>query len=158
VGLPGASGFLGGAGLAVAFRYFGVTESLYGRWLAGKADGASVRWLELGLGADYRFWLSRSWRLALGATGAFSSVHVADATSIAGEAGQRETWSARAGGLVSIEARLTPWMWLALALEPGAILRPVRFTDAAGAGGVMQGAWLGAGLSLRFERVRDPAP
>lgn len=156
IGLPGASGFLGGAGLAVGFRYFGASEFLRGRWLAGRAGGSNLRWLELGFGADYRFWLGRSWRLAIGATGAFSSVHVADAVSIAGEQGQRETWSARAGGLVSAEARLTPWLWLALELEPGAILRPVRFTDAAGAGGAVQGAWLGAGLALRFERVREP--
>ena len=156
-GLPAASGALGGAGVALGFRYFGASESIFGRWLTGKAQGSTLRWLELGFAADYRFWLGRSWRIALGATGAFSSVHVADAASIGADEGQRETWSARAGGLVSIEARLARLVWIALELEPGAILRPVRFSDAGGAGGVVQGAWLGAGLALRLERVREPA-
>ncbi|MFT3767653.1 MAG: hypothetical protein QM820_19535 [Minicystis sp.] len=156
VGLPAASGVMGGAGVSLGFRSHGASESIFGRWLAGTTPGSDIRWLELGFAADYRFWLGRSFRLGLGGSAAFASVHLADATSIAADQGQRETWSARAGGLVALEARLAPSMWLGLNLEPGAILRPVRYTASAGTQGTVQGAWLGAGLALRFERVREP--
>ncbi|APR85717.1 Hypothetical protein A7982_11066 [Minicystis rosea] len=156
VGLPAASGVLGGAGISLAFRGYGASEWLFGRWLAGAVHGSEARWLELGLGADYRFWLGKSWRLALGGSAAFSSVHLADAKSVGGEVDQRETWSARAGGFVAVEAKVASSIWLALQVEPGAILRPVRFTGSTGAESVMQGAWLGAGLGVRFEKVRTP--
>jgi hypothetical protein len=155
VGLPATGGLLGGAGLALGFRSHGAGEALFGRWLAGSTAGSNLRWLELGLAVDYRLWLGRSWRLALGGAAAFSSVHLDEALSVAGEQGQRETWSARAGGLLAVEARLAPSVWLGLELQPGAILRPVRFASRAG-DGVVQGAWLGAGLAVRFERVQAP--
>jgi hypothetical protein len=155
-GLPAARGIVAGAGLTLGFRSFGASEHLFGRWLTGKAGGSDVRWLELGLGADYRFWLGRSFRIGLGGQAAFASVHLADALSIAGEAGQRESWSARAGGLLSLEAKVAPSVWLGLDLTPGAILRPVRFTDATSKAGVVEGAWLGAALAVRFERIREP--
>jgi hypothetical protein len=158
VGLPAAGGLLAGPGLSLGFRGFGATETLTARWLTGTTHGTNLRWLELGLGADYRVWLGRAWRLGLGGGAAFSSVHLADARAVEGLPDQRDTWSARATGLVSLEARLAPSIWLALSAEPGAILRPVRFTDAAGAAGSVVGAWLGASLALHFERVRDPAP
>lgn len=157
VGLPAASGLLAGLGLAIGFRSFGATETLTARWLTGITHGTDLRWLELGLGADYRFWLGRAWRLGLGGAAAFSMVHLADAQTVEAEAGQHDTWSARAGGLVSLEAKLAPSIWLALSAEPGAILRPVRFTDVTGAHGAVLGAWLGAGLAVHFERVYEGA-
>jgi hypothetical protein len=154
-GLPAARGVLGGAGLAIGFRAFGASESIFARWMAGTSGGTDLRWLEIGLAADYRFWIGRSFRLALGGQAAFSSVHL-DGLAIGGEAGQRESWSARAGGLLALEARLTQGVWLALDLEPGAILRPVAYTTTARSAATLQGAWLGAGLSLRLERAREP--
>jgi hypothetical protein len=155
-GLPAARGLLGGAGLALGFRAFGASESIFARWIAGSTDGTDLRWLEIGLAADYRLWLGRSFRLALGGQAALASVHL-DGLGIGGELGQRESWSARAGGLLALEARLAPGTWLALDLEPGAILRPVGYTAASGSAASLHGAWLGAGLSLRLERVREPA-
>jgi hypothetical protein len=154
VGLPGASGVLGGAGLALGFRFLGATESIFGRWLTGPSKSSEVRWLELGLSADYRFWLHPSWRLSLGGAAAFSSVDLGAATSVEGQVDQRESWSARAGGLVAVEARVAAPVWLALTLEPGAILRPVHFAVAGGGSGLLQGAWLGLGLGVRFEKTR----
>jgi hypothetical protein len=152
-GLPGASGVLGGAGISLGFRFLGATESLFGRWLTGPTKSSTARWLELGFSADYRFWLHPSWRLFLGGAGAFSSVELGSATGVEGQAWERASWSARAGGIVGIEARLAAPVWLALTLEPGAILRPVHFAVAGGSG-VLEGAWLGAGLGVRFEKVR----
>lgn len=156
-GLPGARGVLGGAGLALGFRAFGASESIYARWVAGSTAGTALRWLEVGLTADYRIWLGRSFRLALGGQAALASAHL-DGLGIGAELGQRESWSARAGGLVALEARLASGTWLALDLEPGAILRPVAYTAASGSAATLHGAWLGAGISLRLEHVREAAP
>lgn len=157
VALPAASGLLAGTGLSIGFRSFGVTETLTARWLTGATHGSDLRWLELGLGADYRFWLGRAWRLGLGGAGAFSLVRLAGAPAVDGQIDLHDTWSARAGALVSLEAKLASSIWLALSAEPGAILRPVRFTDAHGAAAAVAGAWLGAGLAVHFERVHEAA-
>ena len=149
--LPAVSGVIGGPSLAIAFRRFGASESLFGRWLTGPTRDSTLRWLEVGLGAEYRLWLGRSFRLALGGAGAFSSVHLSDATAVEGQAGERDSWSARAGGLLAIEARLAAPAWLALSFQPGAVLRPVHFSGATGASSTLEGAWLGVGLALHFE-------
>jgi hypothetical protein len=151
--LPGASGAVAGPSLALAFRRFGASESIFARWLAGGVHASNMRWLELGLSAEYRFWLGRSFRVGLGGQGAFSSVHLDDALAVDGQTGQRESWSARAGGLVSLEARLAAPVWLALSAEPGAVLRPVAYTTATSPGSI-GGAWLGFGLAVHFEYVR----
>jgi hypothetical protein len=156
--LPAVSGVLGGPSLACAFRRFGASESIFGRWLEGTARGSGLRWLEVGLSAEYRWWLDRSWRLALGGEGSLSSVHLSDATGVEGQAGERESWSARAGGLLTLDARLAAPIWLSLDVEPGAILRPVHYTEGASARGTVEGAWLGFGLTLHFERVALPDP
>ena len=150
--LPAVSGVVAGPSLAFAFRRFGASESIFGRWLEGPIRGSGLRWLELGLTAEYRFSLGHAFRLGLGGLGAFSSVHLADAAGVEGEAGQRESWSARAGGLVAVEARLAAPIWLSVQLEPGAILRPVHYTGPS-QGGTLEGAWLGLGLAVHFERV-----
>jgi hypothetical protein len=149
--LPGVGGVMGGPALAIGFRGFGLSESIFGRWLTGEAHGDSTRWLELGLSVAYNLWISRSFRLAIGAEGAFASVHAGDAIAIEGSRGQRETWSARAGGAISFDARLRAPLWLSLSVAPGAILRPARYDTAASAGRVIEGAWLGFDLGVRFE-------
>jgi hypothetical protein len=157
-GLPAVAGVMGGPSLAIGFRLFGVTETLFGRWLTGTSRGGGLRWLEVGLAADYRVWLGRSWRLVLGGAMGFSSLHVADAATLEGQADQRETWSARAGGRLGIERRLDAPVWLALVAEPGAMLRPVHYRDVAGKGGAIEGAFLALGLAVTYERVRAPEP
>lgn len=154
-GLPGASGLLGGAGLSVGFRFFGAGETLFARFMEGTAHSDKLRWLELGLSLDYRFWLSRSWRMAVGGAAALSSVHLPDALGVQGLAGQRDALSARAGGLLGLEVRLARPLWVSLAAEPGAILRPVHYTGAQRAAGVVEGAWVGASLGVRLELARS---
>jgi hypothetical protein len=156
--LPAASGVVAGPSLAVGFRRFGISESIFGRWLTGPTQGTTVRWLELGLSVDYRFWLARAFRIALGAEGAFASMHLADATGVEGQAGQRESWSARAGGKLAFELRVARPVWLALDVAPGAVLRPVSFTGGTSAHGAIQGAWLGFALGARFEWVAPVEP
>jgi hypothetical protein len=149
--LPPSGGALAGPSLGIAFRDFGVGETLFARWLTGAAEGSSARWLEAGLAVDYRLWLSPRWRLTLGGLFAASSLHIPDALSVDGAAGQRDTWSARAGALVGVETRVVAPLWLGLLAEPGAILRPAPFEDAAGAQRSVSGAWLGLDLALTVD-------
>ena len=153
--LPSSAGVIAGPSLALGFRTFGASESIFARWLAGGARGTALRWFEVGVSAEYRFWLARSFRIALGGQAAFASANAADAATVDGSADEAASWSARAGGLVSFEARLAAPIWLALGVEPGAILRPVRYTLAApSSSAAIEGAWLGFSLALHFEHVR----
>lgn len=157
--LPQVGGVLGGPSIGVGFRGLGLSETLFGRWLTGTTrDAGAARWLEIGLAAEYRLWLTPSWRLAFGGSAGLASVHLGDALGVDGILGESSTWSARAGGVLGVEARLASPIWLGLSFEPGALLRPVRFERAAGARGVVEGLWLGASLSLHFEWMLRPPP
>jgi hypothetical protein len=147
---PKDGAVLAGPSLGVGFRYYGVSETLFARWLTGPSHGGALRWLELGLAADYRLWLSPSFRLDFGAEAAFASAHLGDATVALGAPGERDTWSARAGGRLGAELHLGGPVWLSLTATPGAILRPVRYESPAGKG-IFEGLWMGAGVGLGFE-------
>jgi hypothetical protein len=153
--LPAPGAFLGGASLSAGFRYLGLSETLTGRWLSGTSDAGALRWLELGLGVDYRLWLGRSFRLALGGEAALASVHLGEVLRIAETDGDHETWSARAGARVGAELRIAPGTWLGLSVAPGAVLRPAPYETRAGKGAI-EGAFLGFGLGLHFDVL--PAP
>ncbi|XXZ12535.1 hypothetical protein WMF18_41050 [Sorangium sp. So ce315] len=147
---------LGGAGIALGVRRLRLTESLFARLLAAPSGDEAMRWLEAGLSGDYRFWLSASWRLSVGAAASIASVRLPAASSVDGIAGERDTWSARAGLGLGVETRLGGPLWLGLTLDPGVVLRPAPYRDAAGAAGAVEGAWLGLGLSLATERRSSP--
>jgi len=150
--LPAQAAFLAGPSLSLGYRNRRASEGVFGRLLAGTADGGPLRWLEVGLTGDYRLWLDPGWRLTAGVAAALSSVRVTDVRAVDGIAGERDTWSARAGLVLGAEVRVLPAGWLGLSLEPGAILRPARYMDHAGADGAVEGAWLGATLTLQLER------
>ncbi len=147
---PKDGAVLAGTSLGLGFRYYGISETLFARWLTGPSNSGALRWLELGLSAEYRLWLSPSWRLAFGGEAAVASAHLGDAHVAYGAPGERDTWSARAGGRIGAELHLGGPVWLSLTATPGAILRPVRYESPAGKG-AMEGLWLGAGLDLHFE-------
>ena len=147
---PRDGAVLAGTSLGVGFRYHGFSETLFARWLTGPSQSGALRWLELGISADYRLWVSPSFRLAFGAEAALASAHLGDATLALGAPGERDTWSARAGGRASAELHLAGPMWLSLTATPGAILRPVRYDSPSGKG-ALEGLWMGAGLGLTFE-------
>jgi hypothetical protein len=151
--LPSSSAVLVGPSLELGLRRFGASERLFGAWLLGPAEPGAMRWLEVGLGVDYRVWLSRSWRVALGARAAFAFVHLDGPRSVDGVAGSESALSGRAAGALGVEARLHGPMWLGLSFEPGAVLRPVRYVDEAGGEGAIKGLWLGASLSLSIEWI-----
>lgn len=153
--LPAQHGALAGASLSAGFRYLGLGETLTARWQSGRGDAGTLRVLELGLGVDYRLWLGRSFRLALGGAAALASVHLPSVTRIAETDADHDTWSARAGATIGAELRLAPATWLGLSLEPGVILRPVRYEAPSGKGAV-DGPSLGLALGLHFDVL--PAP
>jgi hypothetical protein len=160
-GVPRFGGAIAGPGLGASFRALGLSEGLFARWMEGAGRGGAARWLEIGVAVDYRHWLGARVRLVGGASAALASLRLADAVAVDGAAGDRDAWSARAGLRLGAEARVATSLWLGLVLEPGVVLRPVRFTDAGGAPQVAEGAWLGAALGLRFERpfsAGDPHP
>ena len=154
---PKDTAVLVGPSLGVGFRYYGVSETLFARWLTGPSHGGSLRWLEVGLSADYRLWLSPAFRLAVGAEAALASAHLGDATVALGAPGERDTWSARAGGRLGAEVHLGGPVWLSLTATPGAILRPVRY-ETPTSKGTFEGLWVGAGLGLTFEWGRKATP
>jgi len=155
--LPQAAGVLAGPSLGLGFRYYGISETLFARWLTGPSHSGALRWLEFGISADYRLWLSPSWRLAFGAEAALASAHLGDAHIVEGFPGERDTWSARAGGRIGAELHLGGPLWLNLTATPGAILRPVRYDSPSGKG-ALEGLWIGAGAGLSFEWGRKVIP
>jgi hypothetical protein len=156
--LPSSGGVLAGPSMSILLRRFGASERLYASWLAGPTSAGSLRWFEAGLGVDYRIWLSSSWRISLGAAASLSLLHLNDVRSLDGIAGEKDAWSARATGELGVEARLRGPLWLGLTLEPGAVLRPVPYENAAGESGALQGAWLGAALGLTLEWLSPGQP
>ena len=147
---PQDGAILAGPSLGLGFRYYGISETLFARWLTGPSHSGALRWLELGLSADYRLWLSPSWRLAFGGEVAVASAHLGDAHIADGLPGERDTWSARAGGRIGAELHLGGPVWLDLTATPGAILRPIHYDSPAGKG-ALEGLWMGAGVGLHFE-------
>lgn len=154
--LPSAASALGGVGLAVGFRFKGVGEALFARWLTGAGQGVAARWFEVGALADDRIWLGPALRLAFGATATLASVHLAGARVIDADPEARDAWSARASATLGVEARVRPTTWISVSLEPSVILRPVREEGHAGRG-ALEGAWLGLNLALPFEWAQRPA-
>lgn len=153
--LPAAEGVLVGPALALSFRSAGAGAHLFGRYLAGSAEPGRLRWLEAGLAADYRYWVSPSLRLAAGAIGSAAAVRLGSVTTVDGIAGATDTWSARAGGLVGVELNVAGPAWLGLSIEPSAILRPIPYAVGHVAGS-LEGAFLGANLTLAIERRAAP--
>jgi hypothetical protein len=151
--LPSASGLLAGPSIALGFRNFGASERVFCRWLGGSAEPGTMRWFEAGLAADYRIWLSPSWRVALGASASLSWLHFAQAIATDEIPGEQDTWSARAGAALALEARITRSAWVSLAAEPGVILRAAPYEIEGGVRDTLEGAWIGADLSLHFEVV-----
>jgi hypothetical protein len=147
---PKDGAVLSGPSLGVGFRYYGVSETLFARWLTGPSHSGALRWLEFGLSAEYRLWLSPSFRLSFGGEAALASAHLGDARIELGLPGERDTWSARAGGRLGAEVHLGGPVWLNLTATPGAILRPVRYDSPLGKG-ALEGLWMGAGVGLSFE-------
>ncbi len=147
---PKDGAVLAGPSLGVGFRYYGVSEALFARWITGPSHSGALRWLEFGLSADYRLWLSPAFRLSFGGEAALASAHLGDAQIAPGLPGERDTWSARAGGRLGAEVHLGGPVWLNFTATPGAILRPVRYDSPLGKG-ALEGLWMGVGVGLGFE-------
>ena len=150
--LPSADANLFGTSLQLAFRTGGVRELLTGRFLGGPSDAGTLRWFELGLGADYTTWLGSHWRMSAGAAAAAATLGLRDVQSVDAIDGQRTTWSARAGLPLLFETSVARSVWLGAGVEPAVILRPADYVLDDGRAGRLEGFWLGLNLSLQFEQ------
>jgi hypothetical protein len=143
---------LGGSTVSLAFRNERWSQRMFARWVGGGGNGSTTGWLEAGLGADFRLWATGSWRIGLGGVASGAAVHLGAVRGVDAVRGVQDSWSARAGAMAAIEARVGEGMWVGLALEPAAILRPVSFEHLDGAQGKLHGLWIGLDLALHFER------
>ena len=143
---------LGGTAFELGVRSERVGALLMARWVGGERSSGSVGWLEVGLGANVRWWLGPNLRLALGGFGAAASVHLGGVRHVDDIPASRDSGSARAGVNAALEMRLAEGRWLSIGLEPSAILRPVHFTDMSGASDEMHGLWVGLNVGLQLER------
>lgn len=115
--------FFVGPELALELRHGMFGHRVYSRWQLGVGD-VPARWLEVGVGLDFRWSLAPSWRAHLGVKGGFVDVSLPEATLIDGHASTHD-WTMHLAGEIGIEARVAPGSWLALSVEPGAALRPL---------------------------------
>lgn len=153
VWLPQADELLAGPGLSVGYRWAGLSQHLSGRWLASAPSPGQMRWVEVGLGGAYTFWLSSDWRLDVGATAAAAAVRLGEARSVAGTVGEHDSWSARAALDLAVSRRLSAPLWAGVSLQPGYLLRELSYQDASGDDASVRGPWLGASLFLRFDQL-----
>ena len=138
-----------GPELSLSHRWSFTGQRLYGRWLTS-LDGPAVRWLELGAGFDFRFGLHADWRLRAGLEAGAVGFGLPEGAQVFGEP-RGDALSIRVAGDLAIERRLSPTLWLALGLEPGALVRAVDYELPPGDRGDLGGFLLGAALSLSHQ-------
>ncbi|MBW2527311.1 MAG: hypothetical protein JRI23_24225 [Deltaproteobacteria bacterium] len=151
-----------GPELALTHRRGPTGQVLYARWLVNGYAEHRLRWFEVGAGADLRIVLPEpTWRIHLGARAGAVALGLPQAATIDGESSAPHAWSARAGALAGIEARLPDAGWLELSVEPGAVLRSLEATDHQGVSQSIGGFALGASLALHVEvpppQQREPS-
>ena len=138
---------MAGPELSVEHRRFISAQLLYARWLIGEESSRRLRWLELGGGIDFRIALPHpAWRLSLGGRAGGVALWLPDIVDSSGS--KTSEWSVRATARVAIEAALAADSWLALAVEPGGLLRSLTISDQGGEHTDLGGATLGLSLSL----------
>lgn len=141
-----------GPEIALSHRRGPTGQELYARWLVNSYADQRLRWFEVGAGADLRIPLPEpTWRLHVGARAGGVALGLPQAELIDEAPTNPQSWSARAGALVGIEAALTGVGWLELAVEPGAILRSFEATDRAGQSQPIGGFTLNGSLALHVE-------
>jgi len=123
-----------------------------GRLLLGQDDGgrARVLWLELLLGPARRFRLLPSLDLDVAAFVAPTLVHIGGATAVSSVADVRQTWTARAGGAVRLQPRITRALRASVGVESALSLRTVTADFPDGANQRHRGLSFGAELGLVF--------
>jgi hypothetical protein len=153
VGLvPSIGATMFGPSVDLGFRRFGATGHLVASWLTGPASFGSARWFELGLAASYRAWAGPSLRFVGELSATAAAVRVSGAEIAGDRESQIDTWSARAGGSLAVEWRATEPLWLSLAVNPSAVLRPFDLVSSGGARSSFDGLFVGASLGLLFEQ------
>jgi hypothetical protein len=150
--VPAAGAAMFGPGLDLGFRRFGVGAHLQASLLVGPTSSGSARWFEVGLGMSYRLWVTPSLRFAAEISAGAAAVHVAGARLVNEPEDQQDTWSARAGGALTIEWRAREPVWLTLGVGPSAVLRPFELAAPGGDRSAFDGVFVGTTLGVLFEQ------
>lgn len=123
---------------------------LMARTYGGRDDAGRARLslFELGVGPALRWRAAPRLDLDFSALATAAAVHVAGAVAVDDIAGQRQTWTARAGVTARVEPRLARWVRGSVGVEGGLFLRPIpsRFPD--GTSERFRGFYLGAALGV----------
>lgn len=143
-----------GPELAVELRHDVFAHRLYGRWQIG-VDALPSRWLEIGVGADFRLNLTDSSRIHLGVKGGFVDLALPSAALIDGQP-STHAWTVRMAGEIGFEAHIAKSTWMFLGIEPGAALRPIDVTYADGSTSALDGFALGINLGLTASPFETP--
>ena len=152
--LPAAAPeWLAGPALELSHHRGITSQVVYGRWLIAPA-GESTRWLEAGLGLDAAVWAASlagtPVRALIGMRAGAASVRVEPRTEGDFESGAPSSAtasSARAAGYLALEVSPARGLHVGLAVEPGAVLRPVTLGAT-----THEGFTLDAMLTLRAAR------
>jgi len=126
-------------------------------WLMGAAHelaGAPpVQWLELSLLPAYSASFGARFKLLIGARFAAAAVHVSDVRAVDAVPTEEDSWSARAAGVLRFEPHLGAGWIFGAGPEVGAVLRRIPVEDEAREPKRLGGLWLGAVLSLSYDRA-----
>jgi hypothetical protein len=126
-------------------------------WLMGSAPELSgappVQWFELSLLPAYSVPLAARFKISAGARFAAAAVHVSDVRAVDALPTEEDSWSARAAGVVRFEPHLGAGWIFGAGPEVGAVLRRIPVEDEAGKKERLGGLWLGAVLSLSYDRA-----
>jgi len=155
--------WLAGPALAGRLRFrSGVGVELSVAMLGGGApeldDSPGARWLEVGVSPDVALALSADYALSLGATVSAASVHLNDVAAVDDIAGQRDSWSARAGARLQLGVRMSRLAELQAGPELGVVLRPVPVSDRFGERHRLGGLWAGASIGVVLGRGSSDGP
>lgn len=143
--LPSAGGGLIGSRVGVSFQQPFFFEELSLGALGGGSDRGPVRWLEVGAVAGHRLVFTSRVRSELGVS--FALAH-ADFLGADGE--DDSGFTLRATAHFTVEFRPAEQLWLGVEIEPGAVL--LRDPEP------LQGAWIGANLSLGWDFLLPVRP
>ncbi|HHH28337.1 MAG TPA: hypothetical protein ENK57_08335 [Polyangiaceae bacterium] len=140
--------FVGGPRFALEHRSGITSQALFTQFLIGDGSDQRLRWFEVGGHLGIRWRASDLVRLRFGAAASGIALDLPSAIAIDGQPSDGQTWTARATASVAGELRLDRQTHLALAVEPGGLIRSIHVESRQGSLSSLGGFALGLNLGL----------